>query len=676
MNKVSLVAMSLVVALAGCRDNSSNSSDDGGIVTPRNTTFTVFDGYIENARVSICETEALTNCEVIGNTDAFGNIDLPSDKVGFVKAEVIAGVSKDSDKLGFVTQGYTMAGQTDTTTINPFTTIATLHPSITLESLAADIGVDASALSSDYIALADAGTHLLARTVTKQLAKGASAERVVAVAQVAQDKIEELESNAVDLNQVELAITVAENGDINVEDKIFVTDARSFLERNEDGSPLSLYFTSFEALFASEGSSEGFFDDGVYTTVENDHLDYTISQNNLTINDVDGDFSTRFFYVSSDIALSVSNSDYLNEMIIHSTDDLTKSNLSDLDQFTGKTLYLIADDSHDSPFTDAILVKLAFGESTVEVTEIDEGTSRVFDYNLDNGGLRIDFDQGESDLHLFPTISNDDLSVWFDDEKDVYAMLMADQGFAQSIVNDWVGSQTELVGTWVVDRSEQDNENEVLMFTFLSNGQYIHTEYDVERAGGEQSGMEWGNYNADGSTLQTSGIFDQNGDTGITDLWNTDYLKFGFTSEDKLVYYIVDDNGDAVDSISFVKADSNGLVGTWGVKNPEVDDEELLLLTFFADGTYVHNEVYDKSHPDFLDSGTEWGNYSINPQTNRATISIIEDYNNSIGLSDFENGNDGQELYLEVKGDVLTLTVIEYEDEVLFEEEFELQRVN
>ncbi|UUM32370.1 hypothetical protein [Vibrio japonicus] len=55
---------------------------------------------------------------------------------------------------------------------------------------------------------------------------------------------------------------------------------------------------------------------------------------------------------------------------------------------------------------------------------------------------------------------------------------------------------------------------------------------------------------------------------------------------------------DVQSTLTLVKVTSEGIYGTWGNKNPTVDDEELMLLTFFPDGTYAHNEVYlDKVEP-------------------------------------------------------------------------------
>ena len=669
MKKLSILAVSVSLALAGCGSDSDSSSSSEVESGSQPKTFTVFDGYIENALVSVCETEALINCEEIGNTDVNGDIDIPSDKVGFIKAEVIAGVSKDSDSTGFVTSGYTMAGDVDTPVVNPFTTIATLDPTISLDTLAAEIGVSTEALASDYIESNDSGTHLLARTVTKKLAENSSTTEIVAVAKAAQGKIEELENEGADLSEVDLTVDVAEDGTVTVEEAEFVSDARSFLERTVDGKPLQLYLTSLDLHYKSEGSSPTTFSNGSMT--EGDEVfTYTIEENSLTV--AEENFTTHFFYISPELALSVADSDNLNELYAHTTSalDAGPGKWEDSAWLDGFTTYFIADDS-DTPDADAVMAKFEFGAENVVISEVGVEETQTLPYSLVDGGILIDFPESDNDLHLYPLVSDGTVDIWFDAVKESYSVQVSEEGLATSILAGWVGQDVvgqtmPLQGTWVID-PQSNNENEVLMFNFLSNGQYVHTEFDVERAGNEVSGMEWGTYEIDGGILNVSGIYDQNGETGLSDFYGGEGLQFSLRQDGKWVIKTPDD----VENTTFVKAESNGLYGTWGNKNLTVDDEDIMLFTFFPDGSYIHNEVYQDS---LDESGAEWGTISIDPETNRATVSIIEDRNGSSGLTDFEAGDDGQEIYFEVSGDTLTLTVTEFQDGELVTESFELYR--
>ena len=77
--------------------------------------------------------------------------------------------------------------------------------------------------------------------------------------------------------------------------------------------------------------------------------------------------------------------------------------------------------------------------------------------------------------------------------------------------------------------------------------------------------------------------------------------------------------------------DNNSLVGTWEIASPTESD--LLLLSFFEDGTYVHAEVNDME-PNFL-SGMEWGTYSV-VGLGETTAAQTLDNNGDAGLSDFD----------------------------------------
>ena len=112
---------------------------------------------------------------------------------------------------------------------------------------------------------------------------------------------------------------------------------------------------------------------------------------------------------------------------------------------------------------------------------------------------------------------------------------------------------------------------------------------------------------------------------------------------------------------------SNSIVGTW--RNTATEND-LLLFTFFADGTYVHAEVDTDDTAEI--SGMEWGSYFRDSATGDTTVNLGFDNNGGTGLTDFASGQG--KLRTSAQGDVLTLQVDEDADGV-FEEEIAFQKV-
>ncbi|WP_025562431.1 hypothetical protein [Psychromonas sp. SP041] len=101
---------------------------------------------------------------------------------------------------------------------------------------------------------------------------------------------------------------------------------------------------------------------------------------------------------------------------------------------------------------------------------------------------------------------------------------------------------------------------------------------------------------------------------------------------------------------------SSTIVGTWRA----IDDvNDLLLLIFFDDGTYVHAEI-DITDLD-EDSGMEWGAYSLDSETGIITTTQTFDSNGDTGLSDVET------ITAQVSGDQLTIIASDVVEPIEFE---------
>ncbi len=132
MNKVSLLAASVVLALTGCND--SNGDIHEGITpkptpkpTPAGVVITAIDGYLQNAEVWIDtnDTSKLDNgdTKLSEKTDASGKFTLPAEYKGhsvFIKA--IAGKTIDSSR-GLISENFELATTSGSTVINPMTSM-------------------------------------------------------------------------------------------------------------------------------------------------------------------------------------------------------------------------------------------------------------------------------------------------------------------------------------------------------------------------------------------------------------------------------------------------------------------------------------------------------------------------------------------------------------------------
>jgi frataxin-like iron-binding protein CyaY len=192
----------------------------------------------------------------------------------------------------------------------------------------------------------------------------------------------------------------------------------------------------------------------------------------------------------------------------------------------------------------------------------------------------------------------------------------------------------------------------LLAFVFFADGTYVHLEVDEEApidVSGETSGMEWGTYSRNSETglLTVTQIFDNNSDTGLTDI----VPYFAQVSGDVLTLQFDNNQNGTIDtdeSLDFSRSPSNNLLGVW---TTSLTDDDLLAFVFFADGTYVHLEVDEEAPIDVSGetSGMEWGTYSRNSETGLLTVTQIFDNNSDTGLTDIVP------YFAQVSGDVLTL---------------------
>ncbi|WP_370977965.1 hypothetical protein [Agaribacterium sp. ZY112] len=97
---------------------------------------------------------------------------------------------------------------------------------------------------------------------------------------------------------------------------------------------------------------------------------------------------------------------------------------------------------------------------------------------------------------------------------------------------------------------------------------------------------------------------------------------------------------------------STNITGAWSTN---LTDNDLLVLLFFADGSYVHIEVDEEEPIDAFNeiSGMEWGTYVKNNDSNELTIGHTFDENGETGFTDATLNL--TRIFAQVDGDELTM---------------------
>ncbi|TON77831.1 hypothetical protein, partial [Vibrio parahaemolyticus] len=178
MNKMSLLAASVAIALTGC---GGGSGSDNTSTAQSGLEITAIDGYLKNAAVWVDTNENLvldtgedTKLDVM--TNEYGKFTLPEEyKSQTVFIQAVAGQTEDTTR-GIVTETFSLASTSGSSVVNPMTNMVVskvakqLASDPTLDVVAAKkaakeevaakltqsgLNVDASMIFGDYIAKAD-----------------------------------------------------------------------------------------------------------------------------------------------------------------------------------------------------------------------------------------------------------------------------------------------------------------------------------------------------------------------------------------------------------------------------------------------------------------------------------------------------------------------------------------
>ncbi|MCG3865193.1 MULTISPECIES: hypothetical protein [unclassified Photobacterium] len=483
--KLSLLATSLSTALllSGCGGGDSSIEDkikdaitetvaDESITITGAIAVKVIDGYLTKAEIcvdknnnSICEADEKLDTL----TDENGQLEITEENRQYpLIANVIAGKSSDTDRVGKSVKSYSMTATAGKTVITPFTTLASIQ-NLTIDELAAKYNLDSSVISGDYIEAKKAEdtkesavkAHALARSIANQLDETISATK---------DDIDTINKNIEKVSsEIDNLINndkldVVDNTDFNINDgdvsqvKI-INELKPYLENGGEWYYLregydALYKITFEKnqkKYYQVGFSEQYIES------------YSISKNKLYVNNTQSSsYIEGFLYLSDNFSLTHINS---NDNILL----LTKNNLESIspieinisDLINNNHYFIFNDDDYG---VDESFAQLKFSSdnsfTSTEDGNTESGSWSIVDYTLPDTAvitkaLELKFPDEEDKTEKWILLEkNDDAMVFgsyttsesheFDERSELHL-----QGFsfhnkntATSIFNQWKYGET------------------------------------------------------------------------------------------------------------------------------------------------------------------------------------------------------------------------------------------
>ncbi|WP_448564121.1 hypothetical protein [Thalassotalea ganghwensis] len=443
MYKKSTLSAFCFLTLTACGGSSSSedvSEKPSQTPTMKAITLKVIDGYLDKAKVCVIPTGE-TDCKAVGETDEHGEITLPDNFAsGVVLATIIAGQTKDQDRVGFVGNSYQLAAEISENSehvVTPFTTLDYLDSNKSMADIAAELGLEENLIANDYVVQDSneaAQAHAIARGLTRKLSVALENNNVSDLSAYSVKLAEyintDLVNAAVDLDKVNVVVI---NGQVTHFKAI--TSLEDYL--NGD---LYMFSTNFDAYSREEIRIVNFSQGQASINGGSPHS-YSIDGDVVNF----GGERDQFIYVSHNLALQVPIAD--KDLIVTSPQNFLEShNWSDVD-FVGKTVYFLNDDSFcDRSYCsesdlepDPTLNEITFSEE--EATMVDNGESIMFPWRIENGNLVLKLTAigNERDIEFSPSVTDGNITV----AKDIGygrapSLIFTDKSLAQSVHHSWL----------------------------------------------------------------------------------------------------------------------------------------------------------------------------------------------------------------------------------------------
>ncbi|MEK7328220.1 MAG: hypothetical protein AAB217_23495 [Chloroflexota bacterium] len=222
------------------------------------------------------------------------------------------------------------------------------------------------------------------------------------------------------------------------------------------------------------------------------------------------------------------------------------------------------------------------------------------------------------------------------------SLTYTDSGAVETVTRILDGAANDILGTWTIgDTTTADN---LAVITFFSDGTYVDAE-DNNNALSGPDGMERGTYtwNAGNHAFAIITVTaNTNGDIGLADSPTCNDIQVSgnvmtITCVGKPPFTLnrISGGGGGGTTIACTGGGTGSIVGTWNFGSPTNDPNDLLVATFFTDGTYIMADDGDPVVDPTGQDGMERGTYTWDAATGAfsVTLPLAVDTDGQWGLS-------------------------------------------
>ncbi|WP_261382938.1 hypothetical protein [Vibrio kanaloae] len=476
--KISVLTSTIALALAGCNSNSSSTStSDSGTTGTGDSgstggayTLQAIDGYLVNAEVyaDIDQNGTLSDSDkMLGTTGENGTFTVESDYKDYpVIIKAIAGQTFDTDKAGTLTSNVELIAEKGSSVVTPFSTYA-VKTGKTLDEVAAELQMDVSMISSDYIASksnADQATketaskvHLAARSITQTVNSldtidtAGFEDKVRAI----KNAVDVEFNNASDKSSLDGKLVKLDGSNqASTEEMPTGTLQSMMLDNVYYGINTNSTYAKIEGVSTIGFEAEPNKDGSVSYMFHNDKNEEafkgtaTFSYDGFSTVDNGKTVKESIIFYGKDTLSGNNEEFYLNvtndgDMITFTTRLETLATFSQ-DDIINQTYYVLFDDAGSTTTPDVTMAKMTFNDDgTMTIVEGSETfTDKTWD--LIEGGLSISgiYDDGR-DWNVTPAVGNDSMILLVNKTENPYIahVMVKNEDLANSLYQKWNSRQ-------------------------------------------------------------------------------------------------------------------------------------------------------------------------------------------------------------------------------------------
>ncbi|WP_237668601.1 hypothetical protein [Vibrio toranzoniae] len=471
--KLSVLASTITLALAGCNSDSSSTGTSDSSSTGGAYTLQAIDGYLINAEVyaDIDQNGTLSDSDkMLGTTGENGTFTVASDYKDYpIIIKAIAGQTFDTDKAGTLTSNVELIAEKGSSVVTPFSTYA-VKTGKTLDEVAAELQMDVSMISSDYIASksnADQATketaskvHLAARSITQTVNSldtidtAGFEDKVRAI----KNAVDVEFNNASDKSSLDgKLVKLDDNNQASTEEMPTGTLQSMMLDKVYYGMNTNSTYAKVEGVSTIAFEAEANEDGSVSYMFHNDKNEdafkgtATFSYDGFSTVDNGETVKESIIYYGKDTLSGNNEEFYLNvtndgDMIAFRTEKDKSDPLATFSQgdIINQTYYVLFDDAGSTTTPDVTMVKMTFNDDATMV--IVEGNETFTDktWDLIEGSLSISgiYDDGR-DWKVTPAVGNDSMILMVNKTENPYIahVMVKNEDLANSLYQKWSSRQ-------------------------------------------------------------------------------------------------------------------------------------------------------------------------------------------------------------------------------------------